>query len=154
MILIYSQVRQKISKRYNRRCITKFQTPLKVDLLQALEIQADEDIDLLCKVFLNYAFCPICVGLEDGVLSDAGDPSASQTDMQTTKGRGMVTLMFVIIGGYNYKHLNHPIVLFVTMATLKTGRFADGGHLVKRNLIHLFFMYLHLLLLKTVIHLN
>ncbi|CAH2092948.1 unnamed protein product [Euphydryas editha] len=33
-------------------------------IFMALEIQAEEDIELLCKIFLNYAFCPICVGLE------------------------------------------------------------------------------------------
>ncbi|CAK1555615.1 unnamed protein product [Leptosia nina] len=30
----------------------------------ALEIQAQEDVELLCKVFMKYAFCPICVGFE------------------------------------------------------------------------------------------
>ncbi|XP_063625986.1 dynein regulatory complex protein 1 isoform X2 [Cydia splendana] len=30
-------------------------------IFMALEIQAEEDIELLCKVFLNYAFCPVCV---------------------------------------------------------------------------------------------
>ncbi|XP_059052716.1 dynein regulatory complex protein 1 [Achroia grisella] len=33
-------------------------------IFMALEIQAEEDIELLCKTFLNYAFCPICVGME------------------------------------------------------------------------------------------
>ncbi|KAF9416793.1 hypothetical protein HW555_005923 [Spodoptera exigua] len=33
-------------------------------IFMALEIQAEEDIELLCGTFLNYAFCPICVGME------------------------------------------------------------------------------------------
>lgn len=44
----------------------------------ALDIQAEEDIEILCKTFLNYAFCPICVGLD--VESDLLEPSrASMT---------------------------------------------------------------------------
>ncbi|CAG4942479.1 unnamed protein product [Parnassius apollo] len=33
-------------------------------IFMALEIQAEEDIDLLCKTFLGYAFCSTCVGME------------------------------------------------------------------------------------------
>ncbi|CAH4029957.1 unnamed protein product [Pieris brassicae] len=33
-------------------------------IFMALEIQAQEDIELLCKVFMKYAFCPICIGFE------------------------------------------------------------------------------------------
>ncbi|KPJ18758.1 Coiled-coil domain-containing protein 164 [Papilio machaon] len=40
-------------------------------IFMALEIQAEEDIELLCKTFLNYAFCPICVGMEFGTMSDS-----------------------------------------------------------------------------------
>ncbi|CAG9564696.1 unnamed protein product [Danaus chrysippus] len=34
-------------------------------IFMALEIQAEEDIELMCKIFLNYAFCPICIGMEE-----------------------------------------------------------------------------------------
>ncbi|XP_061718867.1 dynein regulatory complex protein 1 [Cydia pomonella] len=34
-------------------------------IFMALEIQAEEDVELLCKVFLNYAFCPVCVGMDN-----------------------------------------------------------------------------------------
>ncbi|XP_013179690.1 PREDICTED: dynein regulatory complex protein 1 [Papilio xuthus] len=40
-------------------------------IFMALEIQAEEDIELLCKTFLNYAFCSICVGMEFGTMSDS-----------------------------------------------------------------------------------
>ncbi|CAG4952000.1 unnamed protein product [Colias eurytheme] len=43
-------------------------------IFMALEIQAEEDIELLCKVFLNYAFCPICVGFES--TSEVMEPLA------------------------------------------------------------------------------
>nr|XP_026495568.1 dynein regulatory complex protein 1 [Vanessa tameamea] len=43
-------------------------------IFMALEIQAEEDIELLCKIFLNYAFCPICIGLE--ATSDMVEPSS------------------------------------------------------------------------------
>ncbi|XP_013199434.2 dynein regulatory complex protein 1 [Amyelois transitella] len=33
-------------------------------IFMALEIQAEEDVELLCKTFLNYAFCPMCIGME------------------------------------------------------------------------------------------
>nr|XP_037876683.1 dynein regulatory complex protein 1 isoform X2 [Bombyx mori] len=47
-------------------------------IFMALDIQAEEDIEILCKTFLNYAFCPICVGLD--VESDLLEPSrASMT---------------------------------------------------------------------------
>lgn len=55
---------------------------------QALEISAEEDIELLCNTFLNYAFCPICVGMEDGATSDYVDPSVS-ADGQPIRGRGI-----------------------------------------------------------------
>ncbi|XP_050347697.1 dynein regulatory complex protein 1 homolog [Nymphalis io] len=42
-------------------------------IFMALEIQAEEDIELLCKIFLNYAFCPICIGLE--TASEMVEPS-------------------------------------------------------------------------------
>ncbi|XP_072944853.1 dynein regulatory complex protein 1-like [Epargyreus clarus] len=42
-------------------------------IFMALEIQAEEDIELLCKIFLNYAFCPICVGME--MTSELLEPS-------------------------------------------------------------------------------
>lgn len=58
--------------------------------IQALEISAEEDIELLCNTFLNYAFCPICVGMEDGATSDYVDPSGS-ADGQPIRGRGMLT---------------------------------------------------------------
>ncbi|XP_075980358.1 dynein regulatory complex protein 1-like [Anticarsia gemmatalis] len=50
-------------------------------IFMALEIQAEEDVELLCKSFLNYAFCPICVGLE--VTTEAVMPASepSITDM-------------------------------------------------------------------------
>ncbi|KAM3965868.1 LOW QUALITY PROTEIN: dynein regulatory complex protein 1 [Aphomia sociella] len=44
-------------------------------IFMALEIQTDEDIELLCKTFLNYAFCPICVGME--AASEVMDQSIS-----------------------------------------------------------------------------
>ncbi|XP_050682210.1 dynein regulatory complex protein 1 isoform X2 [Leptidea sinapis] len=47
-------------------------------IFMALEIQAEEDIELLCKVFLNYAFCPICVGFEGA--SDIVDPTFAITE--------------------------------------------------------------------------
>ncbi|XP_041982173.1 dynein regulatory complex protein 1 isoform X2 [Aricia agestis] len=34
-------------------------------IFMALEIQAQEDVDLLCTVFLNYAFCPRCATIDD-----------------------------------------------------------------------------------------
>ncbi|KAJ2945641.1 hypothetical protein O0L34_g468 [Tuta absoluta] len=34
-------------------------------IFMALEIQTQEDIELLAETFLAYAFCPICVGLEN-----------------------------------------------------------------------------------------
>ncbi|XP_068618005.1 dynein regulatory complex protein 1-like [Battus philenor] len=40
-------------------------------IFMALEIQAEKDIDLLCKTFLNYAFCSTCVGMEYGTMSDS-----------------------------------------------------------------------------------
>ncbi|XP_049871921.1 dynein regulatory complex protein 1-like [Pectinophora gossypiella] len=45
-------------------------------IFMALEIQADEDIELLCETFLNYAFCPICVGLEDAMTDVVGDATS------------------------------------------------------------------------------
>ncbi|CAG9788733.1 unnamed protein product [Diatraea saccharalis] len=49
-------------------------------IFMALEIQAEEDTELLCKTFLNYAFCPICVGME--IASEQLETS-SQDDCQT-----------------------------------------------------------------------
>ncbi|XP_052756907.1 dynein regulatory complex protein 1 isoform X2 [Galleria mellonella] len=44
-------------------------------IFMALEIQAEEDIELLCKTFLNYAFCPICVGMD--AASEMMEPSTT-----------------------------------------------------------------------------
>ncbi|KAJ8712340.1 hypothetical protein PYW07_005182 [Mythimna separata] len=51
-------------------------------IFMALEIDAADDIDLLCGTFLNYAFCPICVGLE--VASDNAAP-VLETSPQLSK---------------------------------------------------------------------
>ncbi|XP_045774505.1 dynein regulatory complex protein 1 isoform X1 [Maniola jurtina] len=48
-------------------------------IFMALEIQAEEDIELLCEIFLNYAFCPICVGLE--VASDVDGSALAVREM-------------------------------------------------------------------------
>ncbi|CAH0725742.1 unnamed protein product, partial [Brenthis ino] len=49
-------------------------------IFMALEIQSEEDIELLCKIFLNYAFCPICVGLE--AASEMMEPSTFAVESQ------------------------------------------------------------------------
>lgn len=58
-------------------------------IFMALEIQAEEDVELLCETFLNYAFCPICVGLE--VASELMETSfvsqeESQQAVKSTRG--------------------------------------------------------------------
>ncbi|KAI8439458.1 hypothetical protein MSG28_013235 [Choristoneura fumiferana] len=60
-------------------------------IFMALEIQAEEDVELLCKIFLNYAFCPICVGMD--IASESPEQSTSQDEVSrhasiATKSRG------------------------------------------------------------------
>nr|XP_032519380.1 dynein regulatory complex protein 1 isoform X2 [Danaus plexippus plexippus] len=64
-------------------------------IFMALEIQAEEDIELMCKIFLNYAFCPICIGMEERTSemmehSTAGMESQDDTHRVSVcvKGRG------------------------------------------------------------------
>ncbi|PZC70587.1 dynein regulatory complex protein 1 [Helicoverpa armigera] len=56
-------------------------------IFMALEIQAEEDVELLCSTFLNYAFCPICVGLE---VATEPAPSASQDGISKADSSGAV----------------------------------------------------------------
>lgn len=74
---------------YIRYILDRFNTFSNVSYIQALEISAEEDVELLCNTFLNYAFCPICAGMEDGATSDYIDPSGS-ADGQPIRGRGML----------------------------------------------------------------
>ncbi|CAH0589032.1 unnamed protein product [Chrysodeixis includens] len=52
-------------------------------IFMALEIQAEEDVELLCNTFLNYAFCPICVGLE--VATDFPQQGSTGSQDQISK---------------------------------------------------------------------
>ncbi|XP_028168765.1 dynein regulatory complex protein 1 [Ostrinia furnacalis] len=52
-------------------------------IFMALEIQAEEDIELLCTTFLNYAFCPICVGMEAASEQLDQISTTSQEDAQS-----------------------------------------------------------------------
>uniref|UniRef100_A0A2A4JWG6 Dynein regulatory complex protein 1 n=1 Tax=Heliothis virescens TaxID=7102 RepID=A0A2A4JWG6_HELVI len=56
-------------------------------IFMALEIQAEEDVELLCSTFLNYAFCPICVGLE---VATEPAPSASQDAISKADSTGAI----------------------------------------------------------------
>ncbi|KAL0871228.1 hypothetical protein ABMA27_004989 [Loxostege sticticalis] len=57
-------------------------------IFMALEIQAEEDVELLCNTFLNYAFCPICVGMEANSDELDKQSMASQDDAQAKAARG------------------------------------------------------------------
>ncbi|KAJ0174630.1 hypothetical protein K1T71_009738 [Dendrolimus kikuchii] len=58
-------------------------------IFMALEIQAEEDIELLCETFLNYAFCPICVGLEAASeLMEASSVSHEESQQAVKSVRG------------------------------------------------------------------
>ncbi|CAK1586986.1 unnamed protein product [Parnassius mnemosyne] len=52
-------------------------------IFMALEIQAEEDIELLCKIFLGYAFCSTCAGMEL-TASESLEPS-SVADSQDSR---------------------------------------------------------------------
>uniref|UniRef100_A0A2H1V4W7 SFRICE_000310 n=1 Tax=Spodoptera frugiperda TaxID=7108 RepID=A0A2H1V4W7_SPOFR len=60
-------------------------------IFMALEIQAEEDIELLCGTFLNYAFCPICVGLEVASEFAPGASAGSQDQLSKTESQAAVT---------------------------------------------------------------
>ncbi|XP_022822853.1 dynein regulatory complex protein 1 isoform X2 [Spodoptera litura] len=60
-------------------------------IFMALEIQAEEDIELLCGTFLNYAFCPICVGLEVASEFAPGGSGGSQDQLSKIESQGVVT---------------------------------------------------------------
>ncbi|XP_063537087.1 dynein regulatory complex protein 1 [Cydia strobilella] len=71
-------------------------------IFMALEIQAEEDVELLCKVFLNYAFCPVCVGTDNesesidqsSILEDAASrhtmPRSVRGDRSSIRARSSV----------------------------------------------------------------
>ncbi|XP_047992408.1 dynein regulatory complex protein 1 [Leguminivora glycinivorella] len=71
-------------------------------IFMALEIQAEEDVELLCKVFLNYAFCPVCVGMDNetesieqsSIIEDAVSrhtvPRSVRGDRSSIRGRSSV----------------------------------------------------------------
>ncbi|XP_053610676.1 dynein regulatory complex protein 1 [Plodia interpunctella] len=63
-------------------------------IFMALEIQAEEDVELLCKTFLAYAFCPICVGTDNGPeLNEGSDLSHSHDEpRQSVASKGRASL--------------------------------------------------------------
>ncbi|XP_073961538.1 dynein regulatory complex protein 1 isoform X2 [Choristoneura fumiferana] len=58
-------------------------------IFMALEIQAEEDVELLCKIFLNYAFCPICVGMD--IASESPEQSTVQSQDEVSRHASIAT---------------------------------------------------------------
>ncbi|KAI5642134.1 sperm tail domain-containing protein [Phthorimaea operculella] len=63
-------------------------------IFMALEIQTQEDIELLAETFLAYAFCPICVGLEneptDGGPSDVYNNDTASVALRQSRAASSV----------------------------------------------------------------
>lgn len=79
-------------------------------IFKALEIQAEEDIELLCKTFLNYAFCPICVGMElvsetMDRLNEESQEESRHTSVCMKSMRGEFHNFIYICRSNNYFHL-------------------------------------------------
>ncbi|XP_052743485.1 dynein regulatory complex protein 1 [Bicyclus anynana] len=96
-------------------------------IFMALEIQAKEDIELLCKVFLNYAFCPICVGLEaaseimDGSTVEPGPSIQDDSHHVSISVRGLR-------GERSSTRARSSVHRSISASTMRSGHVAFKGH--------------------------
>ncbi|XP_039756314.1 dynein regulatory complex protein 1 [Pararge aegeria] len=97
-------------------------------IFMALEIQAEEDIELLCKIFLNYAFCPICIGLEAASDIMDGSTIAAGHSMQEDSHHVSINVKGLRGERSSTSRARSSVHRSISASTTRSGHVAFKGH--------------------------